>query len=355
MKFTYFDEENRLEKLSKLGDSLVRLDQVVDWEEFRKPLSLALYKEPKSLAGRPSYDVILMFKILVLQRIYNLSDDQTEFQINDRMSFMRFLDLGLESRIPDAKTIWLFRDKLTKANVIKILFDEFNSQLEKANIITRTGSIVDATFVDAPRQRNTRDENAKIKKGEIPEEWKSDSKKNKLRQKDTDARWAKKGNELHYGYKNHVKADAESKLIVDYVVTDASLHDSQVLEELVDEEDILLYADSAYTGEELLASLPTGLEICVHEKGNRNKSLTDEQKEINREKSRVRSRIEHIFGYMTNSMGGISVRSIGKARAEFIIGLMNLIYNIQRVGVLYKNSINSRGWDKCALFQNKCR
>ena len=126
------------------------------------------------------------------------------------------------------------------------------------------------------------------------------------------------------------------KLIVDYVVTDASLHDSQVLEELIDDDDLILYADSAYTGEELLASLPAGLEICVHEKGSRNKSLTDEQKEMNREKSRVRSRIEHIFGHMTNSMGGISVRSIGKARAEFIIGLMNLIYNIQRVGMLYK-------------------
>ena len=108
------------------------------------------------MAGRPSYDVILMFKILVLQRLYNLSDDQMEFQINDRMSFMRFLGLGLECRVPDAKTIWLFRDKLTKANVIKLLFDQFTAQLEAANIITRTGSIVDATFVDAPRQRTIR-------------------------------------------------------------------------------------------------------------------------------------------------------------------------------------------------------
>lgn len=348
MKFTYFDEEQRLEKLSKLGDSLVRLDRVVDWEKFRKPLSLALYKEPKSLAGRPSYDVILMFKILVLQRLYNLSDDQMEFQINDRMSFMRFLGLGLESRVPDAKTIWLFRDKLTKADVIKLLFDEFTSQLEAANVITRTGTIVDATFVDAPRQRNTRDENATIKKGDIPEEWHSN--KNKLRQKDTDARWAKKGNELHYGYKNHVKADAESKLIIDYAVTSANVHDSQVLTELIDDDDICLYADSAYSGEDILASLPSGITLCVHEKGSRNKPLTNDQKEMNREKSRIRVRIEHIFGYMTNSMGGIFVRSIGKSRAEFAIGMMSLVYNFSRLVVLYKNSVQYKLGEKCALF-----
>ena len=335
MKFSFFTEKDRLEKLSELGDSLERLNQVINWEQFRPILTLALYEKPKkSLAGRPPYDIVMMFKILVLQRIYNLSDDQTEFQINDRMS----LGLGLEHRVPDAKTIWLFRDKLAKAKAIEKLFDAFSMQLEKAHLVTHTGTIVDATFVDAPRQRNTRDENSKIKKGEIPEEWQEEDNKNKLRQKDTDARWAKKGNELHYGYKNHVKADAESKLITDYTVTSASVNDIDVLDELVNDADMILYADSAYSGEETLKAITNeGVEVCVHERGYREHPLTDEQKQTNREKSRVRARIEHIFGFMTSSMRGIFVRSIGMLRAKFNIGMMNLVYNMFRTKILLKN------------------
>lgn len=338
MQLGLFDKENRLEKLSRLGDSLVRLNKVIEWEQFRPALASVLKKEPKGAGGRPPYDCILMFKILILQRIYNLSDDQTEYQINDRMSFMRFLGLGLEDRVPDAKTIWLFRDTLTKADVAQKLFDGFAAQLEAKHLITRTGTIVDATFMDAPRQRNTRDENAAIKDGNIPEDWKQEGRKNKLRQKDTDARWTKKGDEVHYGYKNHVKADAESKLITGYAVTSANVHDSQVLAELVDDADYVLYADSAYCGETIFAALPKGLELKVHEKGSRNHPLTEGQKACNQEKSRIRVRIEHIFGFMTNSMDGITVRSIGKLRAKFNAGITNLVYNICRYEFLCRQS-----------------
>ena len=237
-----------------------------------------------------------MFKILILQRIYNLSDDQAEFRINDRRSFMRFLGLNLEDRVPDAKTIWLFRDNLVKADVMRELFATFSRQLDAAHLITRTGTIVDTTFVDAPRQRNTREENTRIKAGEIPEEWETEENAHKLRQKDTDARWTKKGNETHYGYKGHVKADAESKRITDCTVTGANVHDSQALLKLVDGTDKVLYADSAYSGTELQAKLPETVEARIHEKGYRNHPLTEAQKESNRKKSKIRVRIEHIFG-----------------------------------------------------------
>ena len=164
-----FAEENRQNKLRALGDCLERL-KVIDWELFRPELKRALDKEHKSNAGRPPYDCVLLFKILVLQRLYNLSDDQTEYQINDRISFMRFLGIGLSSKVPDAKTIWLFRDTLTQSGVISRLFRLFESQLEARGLITHKGTIIDATFVDAPRQRNSRDENKQIKNGEMPEE-----------------------------------------------------------------------------------------------------------------------------------------------------------------------------------------
>ena len=339
MQMGLFDEEKRMEKLSQLGDSLVRLNNAIQWEIFRPVLEKAFRKEPKGTGGRPPYDSLFMFKILILQRIYNLSDDQIEYQINDRWSFMRFLGLHMEDRVPDAKTIWLFRDNLVKADAMRELFDTFSRQLEAAHLITRTGTIVDATFVDAPRQRNTREENVRLKAGEIPEEWKKEENAHKLRQKDTDARWAKKGNETHYGYKDHVKADAESKLITGYVVTSANVHDSKALLDLVDGTDKALYADSAYSGAELQLKLPETVEARIHEKGYRNHPLTEEQKESNRKKSKIRVRIEHIFGFMTMSLHNLTVRSIGIARATLNAGLTNLVYNLCRYEFLVRPQI----------------
>lgn len=270
----------------------------------------------------------MLFKIIILQRLYNLSDDQTEYQINDRMSFMRFLGLGLDDKVPDAKTIRLFKDTLTKAGIMEQLFSQFNRMLEERGIITHKGTIVDATFVDAPRQRNSRDENKKIKDGEVPEEWKKEP--HKMSQKDTDARWTKKGDEKHYGYKDHVKVDADSKLIMDYAVTPANVHDSNEFENFFNEQDEVGYADSAYVGKKLPRHVRN--EAC--EKGYRNKPLTDKQKENNRRKSKIRCRIEHVFAYMTMSMHGLTVRSIGIERAVFNIGLTNLVYNLCRYSFL---------------------
>ena len=330
MQIGFWDESLRLEKLSQLGDSLERLNKAINWEIFRPSLNKAFKKEAKGAGGRPPFDYVLMFKILVLQRIYNLSDDQAEYQINDRMSFMRFLGLHLGDRVPDAKTIWLFRDMLTKANIMRELFNVFNKQLEDAHLITRTGTIVDATFVDAPRQRNSKDENDERRAGNIPEEWQKPENKNKLRQKDLDATWTRKGGELHYGYKDHVKADADSKLITDYAVTTASTHDSQPMPEMINKNDEVVYADSAYWGKPVAEKLPKSVINMIHERGTKKKPLSEEQRANNRKKSTVRCRIEHIFGFMTNSMHGITVRTIGIDRATFNIGLLNLIYNLCR-------------------------
>jgi IS5 family transposase len=333
-QFGFFDESNRLQRLSSMGDPLVKIMQVINFEIFRPILDSVFKKEKKekkNLGGRPQLDLIMMFKILLLQQWYGIADDKTEYQINDRLSFQRFLGLSLGSRVPDAKTIWLFREQLVKSGEEKSLFALFTDQMERKGIITRSGSIVDASFVEAPKQRNSRDENERIKSGEVPEEWKKSQ--HKLRQKDTDARWAKKNQENHYGYKNHVKMDKTSKLIVTYCVTDASVHDSREIVHLVEEQDQELYADSAYVGVELhedIRKKNTDIKLKIHEKGYRNRPLTDEQKSSNREKSRVRARVEHVFGHMTKSMNGLIVRSIGICRARCSVGLQNLAYNMSR-------------------------
>lgn len=329
--YGFFDQDIRLSKLSKLGDPLEKLNKGIDFEMFRVLLEEKLSPQARGKGGRPPYDYVVMFKILILQRYYNLSDDQAEYQINDRMSFMRFLNLSIADDVPDSKTIWHFKEKLTDLEAIELLFNLFLEELEKLGLIVNEGKIVDASFVEVPRQRNSREENSEIKAGKIPGPFEENT--HKKAQKDTDARWTKKNNTNYFGYKNHVKTDAKSKLITKYKVTDASVHDSQVIDELLDEKDKGedFYADSAYTGtkqEETI--LEKGMVNQVCEKGYKNKPLTEEQKAGNREKSRVRSRVEHIFGFMEGSMNGMYLYNIGKKRIEAAIGLMNLTYNMLR-------------------------
>ena len=329
----FFDEDNRLKRISEMGDPLEKVTKAVDWEIFRPILNAVFQKEGRGIGGRSPWDYVLMFKILLLQAWYAIADDKTEYMINDRLSFQRFLGLSLGDKVPDAKTIWLFRDNLNKSEADKELFALFTAQMEEQGVITHEGNLIDATFVDVPRQRNHREENKTIKEGQIPEEWKKPENANKLRQKDVDARWTKKNNETHYGYKDHVKVDRDSKLIMDFTVTDASVHDSQEFEGLVDEKDQEIHADSAYVGEKIHKAIHEKnpeVVLQVNEKGYRNNPLTEEQKASNREKSRTRARVEHVFGYMTNSMNGIFIRCIGLQRATGLIALKNLAYNLSR-------------------------
>jgi IS5 family transposase len=210
------------------------------------------------------------------------------------------------------------------------MFHRFNHQLEKEKIITYSGSIADASFVDVPKQRNTKEENNAMKEGRIPKTWKSRKNRHKLAQKDTEARWAVKNKELHYGYKDHIKIDKKSKIITKYRVTSAEAHDSQELKDLIDrKKDRRLYGDSAYTGEEVQKCIPKKIMNRIHEKGYRNRPLTKTQKRNNKAKSRIRARVEHVFAAM-HHFGGMTIRTIGKARAEIQIGLLNLAYNLTR-------------------------
>lgn len=325
----FFDESHRLEQLTATKDPLIKLKERIDFEQFRPLLEEALYKEGKGIGGARPYDYVLMFKILILQRYYNISDDMMEYAILDRLSFMRFLDLTLADKVPDAKTIWHFREQLVKKHIVEKLFERFKEELQNNHLIVNEGKIVDASFVEVPIQRNKREENKQIKGGKIPEKWKTNP--NKLEQKDVDARWTKKNGKSYYGYKDHIKADAKSKLIDSYTVTDASVHDSQETENLLEEEDKGqgLHADSAYSGK-TVKEVVEKYEMTnhIHEKGYRNTPLTDEQKESNHHKSRTRARVEHIFGFIENSMHGSFIRTIGIKRATAVVGLMNLTYNI---------------------------
>jgi len=327
-----FDEQEICQKLSNIGNPLELISHVLDFEIFRDKLeSKLLNQNKKNNAGAKPFDVVIMFKIMILQRYYGLGDTQIEYQILDRLSFKKFLGLESGDKVPDEKTVWAFRENLTKSGLVVEIFEQFTQFLETKGLIMNEGKMIDASFTVAPRQRNTREENKTIKEGQGNELWNDEPHKKK--HKDIDARWTKKNNETFFGYKNHTKVDTKSKFIDKYKVTDASVHDSQPLDDLLDEQDAGqdFYGDSAYTGEDQEKVIRKHeMNNKAHEKGYRNKPLTEEQKNNNRIKSKTRARVEHVFGFMEQSMKGLMVRSVGIQRATGIIGLINLTYNLFR-------------------------
>jgi len=331
----FHDLDKRLEAISAKGDPLEIIEATVPWESFRAEIEAATRPKPeerKSKAGRKPYDAVLMFKVLVLQTLYNLADEQLEYLIRDRLSFMRFLGLGLEDEVPDATTVWLFREALAQAGRIEKLFALFGQHLQAKGYIARGGQIIDASIIAAPRRRNTREENEAIKQGKMPEGWEEKPAKNA--QKDKDARWTKKHGKSFYGYKNHIGVDRTHKLIRRYAPTDASVHDSQKLDDVLDKSNTGkdVWADRAYRSAEIEKRLEAkGYKSRVHTRAARNRPLSQRAKAANTTRSRVRARVEHVFGHQENSMGGKIVRSIGMARAAAKIGMMNLVYNMQRL------------------------
>ena len=331
----FFDLDKRLDALSDKGDPLEVIEATVPWESFRPEIEATVCGDParrKSKAGRKAYDAILKFKMLILASLYNLSDEQLEYQVRDRLSFMRFLGLGIEAPVPDATTIWLFREELAKAGVVKDLFDKFNQHLDAKGFIARGGQMIDASIIPVPRQRNSRDENTVVKAGRTPEGWQEKPAKNQ--QKDKDARWTKKHGKSYFGYKNHVNADAKHKIIRRYGVTTASVHDSREFEGLLDTSNTSrnVFADSAYRSAETEAKLKEqGYRSHIHRRGARGAPLTERQQETNRNRSKTRARVEHVFGAQEIAPGGRQVRTIGIERAAAKIGLQNLVYNIRRL------------------------
>lgn len=328
----FFDLSERYRKLSELGDPLEAIHAVVDWERFRPILRKVLKKDRQSNAGRKPFDVVLMFRVLVLQSLYNLGDDQTEFQIRDRFSFLRFLGLTPEGRVPDAKTIWLFREALKEKGLIDKLFAEFDALLTEQGYCARKGMVIDARIVEAPKQRNTREENGLIKQGLMPADWQDDPAK--MRQKDLEARWTKKHGRNYFGYKNHVNVDVQHKLIRRYRVSSAEVHDSQKLRALLDPRNSnqTVWADSAYRSQEIDTVLQDqGILNRIHYRAWRDGDLAPWQKDTNRRRSQIRARVEHVFGHQVKSMKMTVLRGIGLARASVKIGLANLVYNMSRL------------------------
>jgi len=327
-----FDEQFLLKKLDQKVDPLARLNSIVDWQCFLPIIEQALGRDKASAAGRKPYPSLFMFKILILQSLYNQSDEETERFLLRELLARRFVGLcGCEFG-PDFTTIWRFKEALSRAGVLEALHDAFSKQLDELGFQASKGQIVDASIVPAPRQRNSREENEAIKAGNPPADW-SEAKR---RQKDVDARWTKKREQSHFGYKNHIAVDVKHKFIRAWQVSAANVHDSQVFEEILAKNTSRdVYADSAYLSEESQKRLTAlGYRPHIQRKGQKNHPLSDWEKQGNRRRSRIRCRVEHVFGAQLQRAGTLLVRCIGLARARAKIGLRNLAYNMDRLGFL---------------------
>jgi IS5 family transposase len=354
----FFDIEERLRELSAKGDALERLSAVVDFERFRADLERAVVRSDRSRGGRPPFDHVLMFKALILQSSHNLSDERTEYLIRDRLSFMRFLGLALADTVPDANTIWGFREALTRARIggkpaIEVLFDRFDAALSAAGFLAMSGQIIDAAIVAAPKQRNTDGEKRDIKAGRIPPAWVD--KPAKLRQKDRDARWTVKYTKAKpsedglprvdlavpaFGYKNHLGIDRRHRLIRRWRVTDAARHDGALLSELIDPNNTAgdVWADTAYRSKANEAFLAGRLlRSQIHRKKPMGRPMPRRTARANARKSAVRAAVEHVFARQKGPMG-LFIRTIGIARAQTKIGLANLVYNMQRMAWLTRQT-----------------
>lgn len=342
----FWDFEHSLEVLSAEGDPLEQIERTVTFEHFRPALNKALRRSAPSKGGRPGFDVVLKFKMLVLQALYGLSLQQTAYQVRDRLTWLRFCGLRPGDAVPDANTLWDFREALIKAQALDSLFQALDQAISEAGYLAMGGQIIDATLVAAPKQRNSDGEKEAIKAGKIPEAWKDDPAK--LRQKDRDARWTVKFAKAKakedgspqidiaiptFGYKNHISIDRRHGIIRRFIVTDAAAADGARLREgLIDPNNTAssVWADTAYrskANEEFLTA--HGNVSKIHRKKPKGKPMPKATARANANKSKVRARVEHVFADQKGKMG-LFIRTIGKARAEAMMTLVNMAYNMKR-------------------------
>jgi IS5 family transposase len=338
----FWSVEERLRELSAQGDPLEQLQQIVNFELFRPVLATAIGPVNRCKGGRPPFDAVLKFKMLYLQAQHGLSFEQTERLVRDRLSWMRFCGLTIAEPVPDANTLWDFREALIAAGAFEILFEQLDQAIKDAGYIPMGGQIIDASLVAAPRQRNTEEEKAAIKAGKKAEEIWPD-KPAKAAQKDTDARWTVKTSKgkvkadgtaqsdlaiPEFGYKTHISVDVEHGFVRRQKITDAAAHDGARLREgLVDPTNTAsgVWADTAYRSQANEAYLADRGKVSqIHRKKPAGKPMPKRTTKANAKKSKVRARVEHVFAHQKERMG-LFIRSIGIKRAKAAIA-----YNLGR-------------------------
>ena len=340
-----FAQNQRSSKLTKLGDILVELDALVDFAALARLVDAKAPHADAKRGGRPRYPTELMVRMIVLQQFFGLSDDQVEYQINDRTSFQRFLRLERSGQIPDSKTLWTFRERIKKANISDDLFADAKRQIGAKGYIARGGQVIDGTLIRAPVQHFTKEEKADLEQGKVPEGWS----KAKRAQKDLDATWTQKHGKSYFGYKASVSVDVQNKLIQTDIISTASEHDTKHFEAALDSANTsrVVLADKGYVDASREARLTdAGWRLDIQRKAKKGKPLSACQRQRNKRIAKLRARGEHVFATI-KQMGGGLVRTIGLARAKVQLTLNAMAYNFKRTLFLVRRDAALQGSCAC--------
>lgn len=328
IKNDLFANEHHRNKLDRMGDPLIEIEQHIDFSALAANVDHLAPRPESPRGGRPPYPTETMVRILILKRLYNLSDEQMEYQLLDRMSYQRFCGLSHSINIPDRTTIWHFENRIGEDGA-QALFDGVSTQLARRGFIARGGQIIDASLVPAPKQHNRSSEKELLDQRATPADWSPA----KRRQKDTDASWTKKHGKSHFGYKMSINIDAKYKVIRQVKLDTARVHDSQHFEEVIDPFNTSrdVYADRGYPSAQREVWLKEqGYRNHIQRKGRRDKPLSECQQKRNKRIARTRARVEHVFASI-EQMGGKTIRTVGQARANFAMRMMATCYNLKRL------------------------
>lgn len=293
--------------LSGGSTPLDRLSGLVKWYRFEKLLAPLRDGGP----GRAAWPPLVLFKALLLQSLYGLSDRELEEALGDRLSFRRFVGLGLEESIPDHTVLSRFRNLLVGEGLLEKLFGELDRQLEKAGVILKRGTMLDATLIDAVSAPPT---------AERPSQ-------------DTDARiTARKGKSgLTFGYKAHVGVDEGSGLIRTVITTPANVNDTVVADRLVRGDEKTVWTDAAYDTHARRARLKAeGRKVRIARRPNKHHPLPERLKRYNRLIARRRAAVETTFATLKNRMKLTVIRYVGLARAAAQVTMAAIAFNMRR-------------------------
>ena len=308
---------------------------MIHWKRIEKLLKRGLGKTDELTAGAKGYRCIEMFKILLLQQWYGLSDYDTEFAMKDRISFMRFVGVSLTESVPDHTTICSFRNALVEKKLLQALLDEVNKQLEQQGKLVKKGVAVDASIISsAARPRKQVDIEIVVcdrEEGETPPH----ATLSVSYSRDKDAAWTKKGKELYYGYKAHTSVDVDTGVILAAHATPANYSDTGELEVLVQESSLpakcRVYADKGYTSAKNRKFLNKNrCKDGIMARAYRNKPLTERERKRNKLISKKRYIVERVFGTLKQHYDMARASYLGTAKVQGELLLSSLAYNLKR-------------------------
>jgi IS5 family transposase len=308
---------SRRRKQSRAVATLAKIDTVVNWQAMVNIVQV-IDKSNTDKGGRKPLPFEWKIKMLFLQFAFNLSDEELEDQLIDRLSFQKFVGINFDQEIPDFTTLWYFKEALIKHKLLDRIFSSINRQLELSGLILKKGTIADATIIESDNRP-------------LSKQKRSELEAKPSTQIDTEAQSTEKNGKKYFGYKGHIGVDVESKLIRKRKFTPASVHDSQALEDVLSGDEKSIWADKAYPNDKhKRVARAMGIFYGILDKKKKGSQLSGKQQKRNKQKSSVRAAVEHPFAFMRKKLKMGLASAKNRARNALRFDMNCILYNVLR-------------------------